>query len=76
MKGSDPEGLTGPRDPLPDFVYVKDPPEDKIVSEPSSEQKEPTSFPPAAPVEDPYQQQPEGEGYQEDAYVGESAAPF
>ncbi|KAF9644669.1 40S ribosomal protein S3 [Thelephora ganbajun] len=74
MKGWDPEGLTGPRKPLPDSVQILDPPVDKIVSEPSSEQKEPTNIPAPAPVEDSYQQ-PQQEGYPEEPY-GESAAPF
>jgi len=76
MKGWDPEGQTGPRKPLPDSVQIVDPPVDKIVSEPSSEQKEPANIAPAAQVEDPYNQQPpQEEGYQEEQY-GESAAPF
>ena len=75
MKGWDPEGLTGPRKPLPDSVQILDPPVDKNVTEPSSEQKEPANIPPAAPAEDPYQQPPQEGGYQEEPY-GESAAPF
>lgn len=76
MKGWDPEGLTGPRKPLPDSVQILDPPVDKIVSEPSSEQREPANIPTAVPAEDPYQQQQtQEEGYQEEPY-GESAAPF
>lgn len=47
MKGWDPEGQTGPRKPLPDSVQILEPPVDKIVSEPSSEQREPVV---AAPV--------------------------
>ena len=76
MKGWDPEGQTGPRKPLPDSVQILDPPVDKIVSEPSSEQREPANIPAPAPAEDTYQQPPPQEGgYPEDAY-GESAAPF
>lgn len=59
MKGSDPEGQTGPRKPLPDSVQILEPPVDKIVSEPTSEQREPAapiSVPPAA--EDSYAQEP------------------
>jgi hypothetical protein len=53
MKGSDPDGQTGPRKPLPDSVQIIDPPVDKIPSEPSSEQKEPYSVPvAAAPTEE------------------------
>jgi len=75
MKGWDPQGETGPRKPLPDSVQIVDPPVDKIVSEPSSEQKEPTNVPPPAPVEDAYQQ-PQQEGFQEEGYAGDSAPPF
>jgi small subunit ribosomal protein S3e len=62
MKGWDPEGNTGPRKPLPDSVQILEPPVDKIVSEPSSEQREP-----AVPVAAPVQEQPEypAEAYQQ-----------
>jgi hypothetical protein len=54
MKGWDPEGNTGPRKPLPDSVQILEPPLDKIVSEPSSEQKDPVAIPVAVPaVEEP-----------------------
>lgn len=49
MKGWDPEGQLGPRKPLPDSVQILEPPVDKIVSEPSSEQREP-AIPVAAPA--------------------------
>lgn len=75
MKGWDPQGETGPRKPLPDSVQIVDPPVDKIVSEPSSEQKEPTNVPPPPPVEDAYQQ-PQQEGFQEEGYAEDSAPPF
>ena len=65
MKGWDPEGQIGPRKPLPDSVQIVEPPIDKIVSEPSSEQREPVAVPVApaaeetyAPAEQTYQQQP------------------
>ena len=64
MKGYDPEGQLGPRKPLPDSVQIIEPPVDKIISEPLSEQKEPVAVAPvavpteAAP-EAAYQQQPE-----------------
>ena len=74
MKGWDPEGNTGPRKPLPDSVQIVDPPVDKVVSEPSSEQKEPANTAPTVQAEDTYQQPQEGD-YQEEPY-GESAAPF
>jgi small subunit ribosomal protein S3e len=54
MKGSDPEGLLGPKQPLPDSVQIFEPSVDKIVLEPSSEQREPVSVPVAAQVEDTY----------------------
>ncbi|KAF5390160.1 hypothetical protein D9757_002896 [Collybiopsis confluens] len=52
MKGWDPEGNIGPRKPLPDSVQILEPPVDKIVSEPSSEQREP-----AVPVAPPAQEE-------------------
>jgi hypothetical protein len=67
MKGSDPEGLLGPRKPLPDSVQIFEPSVDKIVSEPSSEQREPVVVPVAAPVDEPYA--PQDPAYQQpDAY--------
>jgi len=64
MKGSDPEGQLGPKKPLPDSVQIIEPPVDKIVSEPSSEQREPAvPVAPAPPAEEAYAaesyQQPE-----------------
>lgn len=65
MKGSDPEGLLGPRKPLPDSVQIFEPSVDKIVSEPSSEQREPVAVPVVVPVDesfapqDPAYQQPD-----------------
>ena len=51
MKGWDPEGQLGPRKPLPDSVQILEPPIDKIVVEPTSEQREPAAVvPPVAPV--------------------------
>jgi len=50
MKGTDPEGQLGPRKSLPDHVQIYEPPVDKIVLEPLSEQKEPTAV--APPVVD------------------------
>jgi small subunit ribosomal protein S3e len=52
MKGTDPEGQLGPRKPLPDSVQIIEPPLDKIVLEPLSEQREPMSVAPP-PVEEP-----------------------
>lgn len=58
MKGWDPEGITGPKKPLPDSVQILDPPVDKIISEPQSEQREPVSIPvAAAPAAEEYQAQ-------------------
>uniref|UniRef100_A0A0W0G3J4 40S ribosomal protein S3 n=1 Tax=Moniliophthora roreri TaxID=221103 RepID=A0A0W0G3J4_MONRR len=65
MKGWDPEGQVGPRKPLPDSVQILEPPVDKIVSEPSSEQREPTSVPVAAPAEETYA--PAEQAYQQPA---------
>lgn len=67
MKGTDPEGQTGPKKPLPDSVTILEPPVDKTVTEPTSEQREPIAVAPppqaeetyaAAPPQE-YQQQPE-----------------
>ena len=68
MKGWDPEGLVGPKKPLPDSVTVMDPPVDKIVSEPSSESREPAVVPAAPPVaEEPgFGQEP---AFQPDTYT-------
>lgn len=68
MKGWDPEGLVGPKKPLPDSVQITEPPVDKIISEPQSEQREPVSIPAAAPpAEESYPAQdasyPAAEGY-------------
>lgn len=59
MKGYDPEGQLGPRHPLPDSVTISDPPIDKIVSEPSSEQRDPIAaiVPVVAASEPAYQQE-------------------
>ena len=40
MKGTDSEGHTGPCKPLPDSVEIYEPPVDKVVTEPASEQKD------------------------------------
>lgn len=63
MKGWDPEGQTGPRKPLPDSVQILEPPVDKIISEPTSEQREPIPVAAPAPAAEEYPtenfQQPE-----------------
>jgi len=71
MKGHDPEGQLGPRKPLPDSVAIHEPPVDKIIGEPTSEQREP-AIPQAAPVPDEsaaYQQPQEvfDQGYDQSA---------
>ena len=66
MKGWDPEGQLGPRKPLPDSVQILEPPLDKIVAEPTSEQREPAVV--AAPVpapEAPAAEYPPQETYQQ-----------
>jgi hypothetical protein len=62
MKGYDPEGQSGPRKPLPDSVTISDPPIDKTVLEPSSEQRDPVVVPvvPVTALPEP--------AYQPDAY--------
>lgn len=69
MKGSDPEGQLGPRQPLPDSVQIIEPPVDKIVSEPTSEQREPVAVPVAAPAEETYASAEPG--YQAESYPAE-----
>jgi small subunit ribosomal protein S3e len=54
MKGWDPEGNLGPKKPLPDMITIVEPPVDKLVGEPSSEQRGPQAQEIA-----PAQQQPE-----------------
>jgi len=74
MKGYDPEGITGPRKPLPDTVTIVEPPVDKIVSEPSSESRGVPEAPvvPAAPVAEETTYQPEQ--YQQDVFQAEQPA--
>jgi small subunit ribosomal protein S3e len=74
MKGWDPEGNTGPRKPLPDSVQILEPPLDKIVSEPSSEQKDPVTIPAAPATEEPAYGGAQ-EGYQAESYVEPPAQP-
>lgn len=74
MKGSDPEGLLGPRKPLPDSVQIFEPSVDKIVSEPSSEQRDPIVVPAAAPAEELYA--PQEPAYQQPDAYGEPPAVF
>jgi hypothetical protein len=59
MKGYDPEGQLGPSKPLPDSVTISDPPIDKVVLEPSSEQRDPIAavVPVVAAPEPAYQQE-------------------
>ncbi len=52
MKGYDPEGRVGPKKHLPDTITIMEPPVDKFISEPTSEQRgppPPTAIPEAAP---------------------------
>ena len=58
MKGWDPEGQHGPRKPLPDAVQILEPPVEKVVLEPSSEQRNISAAVIAPPVD-------EGQVYQE-----------
>ena len=39
MKGWDPTGEQGPKKPLPDMVTIIEPPLDKVIAEPTSEQR-------------------------------------
>ena len=53
MKGWDPEGTVGPRKPLPDAVTILEPPVDKVVAEPTSEQRETAPVPAPASAHHP-----------------------
>jgi small subunit ribosomal protein S3e len=72
MKGYDPEGLLGPRKPLPDAVTIVDPPVDKVIAEPTSEQREP-AIPQAAPIPDESGYQQPQDGYDQGGYVPPAA---
>jgi small subunit ribosomal protein S3e len=69
MKGYDPEGQLGPRKPLPDSVTIVEPPVDKVIGEPTSEQREPAiPSSQAAPVpEEAAFQQPQ-EAYEQTGF--------
>lgn len=70
MKGWDVNGVLGPTKPLPDSVQIIDPPIDKIVAEPTSEQREQPAIVSQAPpaVEEPAFAPQDG-GYQQDSYA-------
>lgn len=61
MKGWDPTGEQGPKKPLPDMVTIIEPPIDKVIAEPTSEQRGVPEIVPQqqaqAPIEEQYQQQ-------------------
>lgn len=82
MKGWDPAGELGPKNPLPDMVQITEPPVDKVFAEPTSEQRGPGAeqqtviAPPAAEEYGAGQPDTYGGGepaYQEPATVEESA---
>lgn len=68
MKGYDPEGQLGPKKPLPDSVQIFEPPVDKIVLEPSSEQREPVSAPVAPAAEESFAPPQDASYQQSEAY--------
>lgn len=74
MKGWDPEGLMGPKKPLPDSVQILEPPIDKIVNEPTSESKEPVAVSVAPAADESAYAAQEG-GYPQDAYGEPPAQP-
>lgn len=79
MKGWDPEGQLGPRKPLPDSVQILEPPIDKIVAEPTSEQREPAipQAAPAPPADDPAAyQQPQETSFEQSAPYTEQPSGF
>ena len=67
MKGYDPEGQLGPRKPLPDSVTIVEPPVDKVIAEPTSEQREP-AVPQAAPIPDEAAYQQPQEAFDQGGY--------
>jgi hypothetical protein len=75
MKGWDPEGNMGPRKPLPDSVQILEPPIDKVITEPSSEQREPQVATTAVPVGQAPEQnfQPQEPAYQAEYAAAEPA---
>ena len=73
MKGHDPEGQVGPKQPLPDSVQIFEPPVDKIVSEPSSESREPVVVSAAPPAAEEPAFAPQEPAYQGDSYAEEPA---
>jgi small subunit ribosomal protein S3e len=55
MKGWDPTGESGPKNPLPDMVQITEPGIDKVFAEPTSEQRGPgaeQSIAPPLPLAD------------------------
>jgi len=68
MKGWDPTGEQGPKKPLPDMVTIIEPPIDKVVTEPKSEQRgvPEHSIPPPAEQEAAPAFQEQGYGAQYD----------
>jgi small subunit ribosomal protein S3e len=64
MKGWDPEGRLGPKKPLPDSVTIYEPPVDKLISEPVSEQRGGGPEQPQAPAPQQEEQQFEDAGFQ------------
>lgn len=76
MKGYDADGQLGPKKPLPDAVQIFEPPVDKVVLEPSSEQREPVSVPVAAPQEEPYVPPQDSAVQQQEAYNMEQQNVF
>ncbi|KAL5518908.1 RPS3 [Sanghuangporus vaninii] len=71
MKGWDPEGLTGPKKPLPDSVQITDPPVDKIVAEPTSDHREAAAVVAPPPAEEPVYQQDAGFEQPVDGFQGQ-----
>lgn len=57
MKPHDETGVAGPKTPLPDTVTIVEPPVDKLISEPTSEQRGPPA-PSATVVPEPAAEEP------------------
>ena len=77
MKGWDPNGQVGPTKPLPDSVQILEPPIDKVVAEPTSEQRE-SAFPQQQaqpPADDQAAYQQPAESY-EQGYAEQPAGGF
>lgn len=76
MKDSDAEGIQGPRGVLPDNVKIIEPAVDKIVAEPTSEQREPAVIAAPLPPADDAAAYPPQDAYQQSSYEQQQPVAF